>query len=144
MMMTEMLAQTAQGADPMISGDWVLKLVGAVFTGAALILGRYWGKKEASSTRLEDPMPEVPTRKVSTPPSWDAHKALMDRVMRQEQISNELRHDLSEVRKEMTENYKDLMAAGQARETSISDKLDGIARGIHSRIDDLMKSKPAR
>lgn len=145
-MMMNLLAEVvAGGGDTMISGDWTLKLVGALFTGAALVLGRYLGKKEeANKLSLPDPLPEFVTRKASTPPSWDAHKALMDRVMRQEQISNELRHDLSEVRKEMAENYKDLMASGQTRESNLSDKLDGIARGIHSRIDDLMKTKTTR
>lgn len=123
----------------------MLKLIGALFTGAALVLGRYWGRKEeAAKLQLPDPMPEFTTRKATTPPSWDAHKALMDRMTRQEQTSNELRHDLSEVRKEMAENYKDLMASGQVRESNLSDKLDGIARSIHSRIDDLMKAKTAR
>jgi len=142
--MIQILAEAAAGADPMISGDWVLKLVAAFFTGVALLAGRYWGRKEASGMRLEDPVPEVPTRKVSTPPSWDAHRALADRVTRQEQISNELRTDLQEVRKEAAESYKELMSAGNERERSISDKLDGIARSIHSRIDELMKTKPAR
>jgi hypothetical protein len=130
--------------DTMISGDWMLKLVAALFTGAALVLGRYWGKKEASEMTINSPVPEVPTRKVSTPPSWDAHVALSDRVTRQELISNELRHDLSEVRKDMGVQYRELIKAGHDREQNLSDKLDGISRSIHARIDELMKPKTPR
>lgn len=50
--------------DAMISGDWMLKLIGALFTGAALILGRYWGKRDAiqQDVTLKTPVPTVNTR----------------------------------------------------------------------------------
>ncbi len=50
--------------DTMISGDWMLKLVAALFTGAALVLGRYWGKREAvqQDVTLKSPVPTVRTQ----------------------------------------------------------------------------------
>jgi hypothetical protein len=129
-------------AETMVSGDWITNFVVAVVgaAGASLLA---WKKGKAKGRgekiTLTDPVPTVPMSKVSTPPSWDAHKALCDRVTRQESISNELRHDLSEVRKDMAGQYRELMLAGAAREQSLSDKLDGIARGIHARIDKIIK-----
>lgn len=146
--MMNLLAEVA--ADTQISGNWVLELIAKLFVGLGVLVTAVWAaykKGQAapvSNLTLPDPLPEFVTRTASTPPSWDAHKALVDRVMRQEQISNELRHDLSEVRKEMAKNYRDLITAGQARETNLSDKLDGIARSIHSRIDDLMTANTSR
>lgn len=138
-----LLAEAANATpDTMISGNWLILVIGALFSGAALLLGKVQGKKEGlkeatNNITLQSPVPEVPTRKVSTPPSWDSHRALMDRVTALEVVTQELRRDAAH-------QYHELMTAGAAREQSISDKLDGIARGIHSRIDDLMKPKSAR
>lgn len=76
------LADVAAGsnADPMISGDWVLKLVGALFTGIALIAGRYWGRKEKeneSSVTLKKPVPTIQTREE---PAWATDPDLKDHV----------------------------------------------------------------
>lgn len=133
------LAETAP--DPMISGNWIVAVIGALASAGALIVGKMQGRKEASQTILKDPVPTVPMSKVSTPPSWDAHVALCDRMTRQEVISNELRHDLSEVRKDMAIQYRELIQSGQERERNLSDKLDGLSRSIHARIDELLKSK---
>ena len=124
-------------AETMVSGDWITSFVVAVVgaAGAAVVA---WKKGEAKGrgdkVTLQDPVPTVPMSKVSTPPSWDAHRALCDRVTRLEETTQELRRD-------MAGQYRELMQAGEARERSISDKLDGIARGLHHRIDELMQPK---
>jgi hypothetical protein len=130
----------------MISGNWIIAVIGAIAAGIALVVGKRQGRAEAeeNNVTLKHPVPTVPMSKVTTPPSWDAHVALCDRMTRQEITSNELRHDLSEVRKEMALQYRDLMTAGATREQNISDKIDGMARGIHARIDELMKPKTNR
>jgi hypothetical protein len=132
--------------DAMISGNWLIAVIGAIAAGIALVIGKKQGRAEAeeNNVTIKHPVPTVPMSKVSTPPTWDAHVALCDRVTRQEVISNELRHDLSEVRKDMEHQYRELLAAGHERERNITDKLDGVARGIHARIDEIMKPKPAR
>ena len=142
--MTEIIAQAAGQADSMVSGNWIIGVIGALASAGALILGKMQGRKEAQRTTLESPVPEIPTRKGFTPPSWDAHVALCDRVTRQEAISNEMRHDLSEVRKDMANQYRELIQAGQERERNISDKLEGVARGIHHRIDEAINHKSNR
>jgi hypothetical protein len=78
-MMTDMLANAAAGADPMISGEWIIKIIGAIFTGAALILGRYWGRKEKeseSSVTIKKPVPTILTRSedpFATQPDLEDH-----------------------------------------------------------------------
>lgn len=136
----------ASPADHMISGDWVIKLVGALFAGAALVLGRYWGRKEseATRTRLDEPVPEIPTRKVYTPPSWDAHRALCDRVGRIEADLARIQEEMKEDRQSASQQYLALMAAGNERELRITEKIEGFARAIHGRIDDYLKPHPNR
>lgn len=141
MTLLPLLAETtAAHADPMISGEWIIKIVGAIFTGAALILGRYWGRKEAEGVKITDPVPEVPTRKVSTPPSWSDHKALADRVMRTEADILRVEGELKEMRVQQTNQFQTLMAAGADREQRIGDKIEGFARAVHARVDDMMKT----
>lgn len=74
-----LLAEAAAGADPMISGAWIIKIIGAIFTGAALILGRYWGRKEKeseASVTIKKPVPTILTRSeepFATQPDLDDH-----------------------------------------------------------------------
>jgi hypothetical protein len=121
----------------MVSGNWIIGVIGALSTAAALILGKVQGRKEASAMVINEPVPTVPTSKVFTPPTWDAHRALVDRVTAVEHITQELRRD-------MAVQYREIMMAGGERETRLTDKLDHIASAIHSRIDDLMMEKKTR
>ena len=122
-------------AETLISGVWITGLVVAVIgaVGSALVAYRK-GAASVTETRLASPVPEVPTRKVLTPPSWDAHRALVDRVTALEAVTQELRRETSQ-------QYHELLKAGGERETHLSDKLDGIARGIHARIDEILQQR---
>ena len=122
-------------AETLISGEWITGLVVAVIgaVGSALVAYRK-GAASVTETRLAAPLPEFPTRKVLTPPSWDAHRALVDRVTALEVVTQELRRETSQ-------QYHELLKAGGERETHLSDKLDGIARGIHSRIDEILQTR---
>ena len=125
-------------ADFMISGEWVVGACVALIPviGAVWVKAKGAGVREATNNvTLQSPVPEVPTRKVTTPPSWDAHQALRDRV-------TVIEHGLAELRRESTSQYQELLKAGGERETHLSDKLDGIARGIHSRIDEILTTRP--
>ena len=139
--MQPLLGETA---DHSISGDWLLKLVGAIFTGAALILGRYWGKKEALVTRLEDPVPEIPTRKVSVPPTWSDHRALVERMARTEADVLRVEGEIKEMRTLQAQQFQAIMQAGAEREMSLSNKLEGVATGIHRRIDEILSPTKTR
>jgi hypothetical protein len=50
--------------DAMISGNWIIGVIGALASAGALILGKYQGRKEAqeSSVTLKKPVPTVVTR----------------------------------------------------------------------------------
>lgn len=140
-MMMNLLAEVVGAkAETMIPGSWittfVVALVGAITAAYMKISGRREGLREATNNvTLQSPVPEVPTRKVLTPPSWDAHQALRDRV-------SVLESGLADLRRESISQYHELLKAGGERETHLSDKLDGIARSIHSRIDELLTTRP--
>ena len=126
-------------ADPMVSGNWIIAVIGALASAAALLLGKMQGRKEATETVLKSPVPTVPTSKVSTPPSWDAHRALCDRVSRVEDEFRAMGKDIREMKAEQSEQFRQLMVAGAEREIRISEKLEGFARAIHGRIDEHLK-----
>jgi hypothetical protein len=105
---------------------WVTTFVLGVL---GLVFGKVWGKREATATRLEDPVPTVPTRKVPGIVTWDHLQPLIQRMDRLE------RH-IDDVRKEQSDQFKELLEAGAAREQRLVDKVDDVARAIHSRIDD--------
>jgi hypothetical protein len=108
---------------------WVTTFVVAVITA---VLGRALGKKEAQSLRLEEPMPTVPTRKVFNNVTWSDLQPLISRMDR-------LEKHLDEVRKEQTDQFKEILEAGATRAESLRTHMDDMARAIHSRIDDLMR-----
>lgn len=126
------VAEQSGGFDGLTISAAAIIGLGTVATGIikAFRAGERRGEIKSRIT-LDPPLPEFPTRKVSTPPTWDAHKALCDRVKRVEDDVSELRHAQSLI-------YKELMTAGAEREVRLGEKLDDIARGIHDRIDKLI------
>jgi hypothetical protein len=131
---------TAVAADPMISGTWIIGFMGALGTFLGIVFGHQKGKA-AQAVRLESPLPEMQTRKIYSPPSYDAHLAVAARVAVLEAGLLELRREMADLRRETTAQYQTLLQAGSERELHLSDKLDGIARSIHSRIDEMMKPR---
>jgi hypothetical protein len=125
-----MLANAAPAADPLDKIlPWVTTFVVAVITA---VLGRALGKKEAQSMRLEEPVPTVPTRKVPGIVTWNDLQPLVQRMDRFEK-------HLDEVRREQTDQFKEILEAGATRAESLRTHMDDFARAIHSRIDDLMR-----
>lgn len=128
-------------AETLVNGEWltsiVVAVIGALATGAALVVSKMretkaYEKGRGETMTIAEPVPELPFKKVLTPPSWDQHQALMARVATLEAATLELRRDMAAM-------FRDLLHAGGERENRISDKLDGIAREIHKRIDAQMK-----
>jgi hypothetical protein len=64
-MILELLATATPPADPMISGNWIIAVIGALSTAAALILGKIQGRKEIETGRevtIKKPVPTVRTQ----------------------------------------------------------------------------------
>jgi len=139
-----LLAEAAP--DPMISGNWIIAVIGAVAAGVALVYGKKQGRAEAedNNVTIKQPVPTVPMSKVTTPPSWDAHRALCDRVLRLEDDLRHLSTDVKQIKDSQGEQFRQLMVAGADREIRISEKIEGFARAIHGRIDEYLKHPTPR
>jgi hypothetical protein len=124
MILTEMLLANAP-VDPLDKilpwiSTFVVAVIAAVFKVQA---------DRAKAVRVEEPVPTVPTRKVPGAVTWDSFGPLVARMDRLE------RH-LDDVRKEQSDQFKELLEAGSAREQRLLDKVDSMARALHSRIDE--------
>lgn len=130
-----MIAETLVNIETLTS--IVVAVIGALFAGAALFVSKVlvpkaYEKGRSETMTITEPVPDLPFKKVLTPPTWDQHHALMARVATLEATTLELRRDMAAM-------FRDLLHAGGERENRLADKLDGIAREIHKRIDAQMK-----
>lgn len=127
-MLFEVLGESEQ-----VSVTAVSTIIGAVFTGIGLLIGKLMEKKrQQNSVKLEQPVPEVPTRKVFHSPSWHQFEGLTRRV-------DHLENEFHELRDEQKQQFTQILQAGAERENRLRDKLDDVARGIHGRIDEIIK-----
>lgn len=126
--MISILAEVA--ADPMVSGNWIIGVIGAIAAGIALVIGKKQGRAEAQDNNVT-----LQGQPISV--KMEEHFVTRREFDRLEKVTEGLRRDLAG-------QYRDLMQAGAAREQNLSDKLDGIARGIHARIDEIIKTKSPR
>lgn len=128
--------------DTLISGNWIIAVIGALFTGAALLLGKMQGRREASETTLKEPVPTVPTSKVYTPPTFSQHQELVRRVVCLENETKEHRDyvegQLRDIRRENSEQFVKLMTAGETRKDAIMENMNAMVRGFHARVDQLV------
>lgn len=131
LLITLFLATTPAG-DDQVSTKVLYGVITAIFTGMALVAGKTMGKKEAQSMRLDEPVPTIPTRKVPGFVTWDHLQPLITRMDR-------LEKHLDDVRKEQSDQFKEILEAGSTRESRLTTHLDDVARAIHSRIDDMMR-----
>lgn len=106
---------------------WVTTFVVAVLAAVFKVQA-----EKAKAMRLEEPVPTVPTRKVPGLVTWNDLQPLIQRMDRFEK-------HLDEVRKEQSDQFKEILEAGSAREHRLTTHVDDVARAIHSRIDDLMR-----
>lgn len=126
------LAETTAAADPMISGNWIIAVIGALSTAVAMIYGKRQGVKEATSgVILQTPVPTVPTTKVFTPPTYSQHMEVVRRVERLETAHEELRRELGE-------SFRKLIEVGEERKDKLMDKIESSARGFHERVNQIV------
>lgn len=128
----DMLAQAATTHPP----DPLDKILPWVTTFVAMVLAAVFKvqAEKAKAVRLDTPVPTVPTSKVPGVVTWDHLNPLIQRIDRLE------RH-IDEVRREQSDQFKELLEAGATRESRLVDKIDDVARAIHARID--VVSKPS-
>lgn len=126
------IAQAAPAGQ--VSGEVLIAVIGAIFSGVSLMLGKMLGKKEATAMRVESPVPTIPTMKIPAAVSWNDLHPIVQRIDRME------RH-LDEVRKEQAEQFREILEAGATRADRLTHHMDDVARAIHARIDGLM-TKP--
>ncbi len=136
-------------ADTNISGEWLTAFVVAIIGAVGGVVAAWKrGVKEGESKKitLGEPMPEVPVKRVYSPPSYYQHMDLARRVEKVEEITLDLRNNfhkaVEEIRRDSAKQYVEILNAGHERETRIGEKLDDIARAFHSRVDDLLKYQP--
>jgi hypothetical protein len=138
MMVLLILAATAaqHAPDPQISGNWLLGVIGAIFSGAALVLGKYWGRtaerQERTVTISGQPLQYTNVPGVASLNDITQLTARIDRI----------EDDVRELRTDQAAQFKDLLEAGSSRETRLMEKMDSIAREWHRRLDDLFPNKP--
>lgn len=130
-----MIDVLANAADPQISGEWVIRLIGAIFAGAALIAGRYWGRKEkASENSVTIKDQPIRVTKDQRPVSYDQYTALDARVGRMEA-------HLDAIQRDQGMQYKQILEAGAERELRMTEFFGLGLREVHARLDKLMELK---
>ena len=134
--MMNLLAETAAGADPMISGSWLIAVLGAATTLLGIILGHSKGKA-SQGVALLAPIPEIPFRKVERPVSYDQHDSLVQRVGR-------IETHLDVIQRDQANQYRTIIEVGAERELRLTETLHAGLREVHSRLDAILKSTPNR
>ena len=133
-MIPQMLADAAAAPpDTLVSGNWIIAVIGAVST----ILGMFWAHQRGKTSQgviLNHPVPELPVRKVYSPPSFSQH---MDLVRRIEVVES----NVADLRRDQGQQFIRLMEVGEKRKDDILEKFEGVARGFHARVDQFMAEK---
>lgn len=123
-------------SETMISGEWLISfgkmvLVAAGPAGAAWIIAFKKGKASKTSTKIEDPVPEVPVKRIYTPPTFSQHQDVVRRV-------GQLESDVRDIRQRQSEQFTKLLEVGEERKDKIFEKIDNMARGFHARVDQIL------
>jgi hypothetical protein len=101
-MMMHLLAETAAAPDTLISGNWIIGVIGALATAAALILGKLQGRKQGmqeatNNVTIQTPVPkfDVNTREE---PEFVTHSQLNGHLGRIEDTFEEIKAALNSER----------------------------------------------
>lgn len=130
--MMEILAETAAAPDAMISGNWIIGVLGAVGTLLGVILGHAKGKAAQEVSIKDQP---VRFTKDQRPVSFDQHSALDARVGR-------IENHLDAIQRDAGKQYQQLLEAGAAREIRLMEFMGEGLREVHARLNDLMSKLP--
>ena len=121
-------------AETLISGEWVTSFVVAII--GAVAAGLVSWKKGVAKGRgdkvtLQEPMPEVPVKRIYTPPTFSQHQDLARRV-------GALESDVREIRREAAEQFRKLVEVGEERKDKIMDRIEAVAVGFHQRVNQIV------
>lgn len=118
----------------MISGDWLIALAVTGIPAVIIAWKKGVSKGQTNKVTLPDPMPEVPVKRVYSPPSFSQH---MDLVRRIEVMES----NVADLRRDQAQQFLRLMEVGEKRKDDILEKFETVARGFHSRVDQLILEK---
>jgi len=139
-------------AQTQIPGEWITSLIVAVITAAGGVMVAYKkGQANPNVSRdvnLKEPIPEMPVKRIFTPPTFSQHQDVVRRVAALEMEAKETREhfegQLRQIRNEQHEQFVKLMEAGEARKDMIFEKIESMARGFHHRVDQMMSPNNPR
>ena len=129
-------------AETMISGEWITAFVVAVVGAVGASLAAYKKGQASPKMKIDEPVPEIPVRKVYTPPTFSQHQDLVRRVTMIEADAKAHREyveaQLRDIRREGGEQFVKLMTAGEQRKDAIMESMNDMVRAFHSRVDQLI------
>lgn len=131
-MMTICAEAAAAAPDTMVSGNWILGVLGALGTLLGVVLGHAKGKASQDVTIKDQP---VRFTKDQRPVSYDQHSALDARVAR-------IEGHLDAMQRDAGQQYKQLLEAGAEREMRLTEFFGAGLREVHARLDALMRHLP--
>ncbi len=128
-MMINLLADTVTAPDTMISGNWIIAVMGAAGTLLGIVFGFMKGKGSQEVSIANQPLRfEKQPRSVS----YDQHTALDARVAR-------IENHLDRIERDGAQQYKQILEAGAERELRMTEFLGAGMREVHQRLDALLK-----
>ena len=129
-------------AETMISGEWLTAFVVALVGAVGAALAAYKKGQASPKVKIDEPVPEIPVRKVYTPPTFSQHQDLVRRVTMIEADAKAHREyveaQLRDIRREGGEQFVKLMTAGEQRKDAIMESMNDMVRAFHSRVDQLI------
>lgn len=135
-----LLAQAAgaagDGGGMLTVGSVAITAIGGAVAAVLVAFKRGQANPKVNATLVE-PVPEIPVKRVYSPPTYWQHKALEERV-------GKLETGMEVLRREQHEQFVQLMTAGESRKDLIFDKIDTMARAFHARVDDLLSAPKSK
>lgn len=134
-----MIEILAAAEDPMISGKFIIGLIGAIATGIALVLGKMQGRKEAESrdVSIKKPVPTIQVREEplwATKPDLDAHIRRTDEQLKE--IRQEMNTDIVNLH-ERINKHSSILSETKGKAEQIDGKVDKLlSLALHTRIND--------
>lgn len=144
-MMTQLLAAASASPDTLISGNWIIAVIGALATGAALVIGKFQGRKQGlqeatNNVTLQSPVPRFGVD-MKEDPDFVTHNQLnghLDRIEATfEEIKDALDGERGIARVANGNIHKRIDALSERLGDRLSN-LEGTSRGVKETVDKLL------